>query len=197
MGRLQKWRPSPSMIVAFVALFIAGAGSATAARLITGKQIKNSSITSTDVRNGSLLRRDFRSGQLPRGAQGLPGVAGRAGRDGFGQVSYATGQVTSVTQGNYFFPCPAGLVPTGGDAYVVDNKGTPSEADDEIAPGVDLVGYFYADSGQPDSWGVTVGSNAGPNADLIIEAICANASRTTISSTLAKSGDAKAAKPLE
>ncbi len=73
------------MMVAFVALFVAGAGSATAARLITGKQIKNSSITSTDVRNGSLLRRDFRSGQLPRGPQGLPGAAGRAGATASGR----------------------------------------------------------------------------------------------------------------
>ena len=85
MGRFRGLRPSPSMMVAFVALFVAGAGTATAAKLITGKQIKNSSITSTDVRNGSLLRKDFRSAQLPRGPQGLPGVAGRAGRDGFGQ----------------------------------------------------------------------------------------------------------------
>ena len=189
MARFIRRRPSPSMIVAFVALFVAGAGSATAARLITGKQIKNSSITSTDVRNGSLLRKDFRSGQLPRGAQGLPGTSGRAGRDGFGQVTYVTGEVKDVTSGDFFFPCPAGLVPVGGDAYAVD-------AQEDIVPGADIAEYFYAsNSTVPDAWGATLGAGAG-NVDLIIEAICANSSRTSVSGGSTKSGGAKPAKPL-
>jgi hypothetical protein len=183
------------MMVAFVALFVAGAGSATAARLITGKQIRNSSITSTDVRNGSLLRRDFRSGQLPRGPQGLPGAAGRAGRDGFGQVTYASGVVTDVTSGDYFFGCPAGLVPTGGDAYAFDDQNTPATSDDEIVPGVPIADFFYADnSAVPNAWGATIDAT-GVDVDLIIEPICANASRTTVSSAPTKSGGAKPAKP--
>jgi hypothetical protein len=178
------------MAVAFAALFVAGAGTVEAARLITGKQIKNSSITSTDVRNGSLLRRDFRSGQVPRGPQGLPGAAGRAGRDGFGQVTYATGQVKDVTSGDFFFPCPAGLVPVGGDAYAVD-------ASDDIVPSADIAEYFYASSSTtPNAWGATLGAGAG-NVDLIIEAVCANASRTTVSSLAAKTGGSTPAKPLK
>lgn len=191
MARFARWRPSPSMIIAFVALFVAGAGSATAARLITGKQIKNSSITSKDVRNGSLLRRDFRSGQLPRGPQGLPGAPGRAGRDGFGQVAYATGEVSSAAAGAYYFACPPGLVPVGGDAYAVNTTG-------QIVPGIAIVDYFYASPGSatPNAWAATI-DPGGANVDLIIEAICANASRATISSTAARSGGAKPAKPRE
>ena len=197
MGRLERWRPSPSMVVAFVALFIAGAGTATAARLITGKQIKNSSITSTDVRNGSLLRRDFRSGQLPRGPQGLPGASGRAGRDGFGQVTYTTGEVIDFADGpDFFHDCPQGLVAIGGDAYALDDKGTPSPNDDDILPSVPVADYFYAAPGSsvPNAWGATVGAGVGGNVSLIIEAICSNASRVTAAA--AKSGDAKPAKPL-
>jgi hypothetical protein len=180
------------MIVAFVALFVAGAGSATAARLITGKQIKNSSITSKDVRNGSLMRRDFKSGQLPRGPQGLPGAAGRAGRDGFGQVTYTTGEVTDFANGpSYYWACPAGLVPIGGDAYAVD----PS---DQIVPGVEIVDYFYTATGSsvPNAWAATINAG-GQDVDLVIEAICANSSRTTIGSAPGKSGGAKPAKPLK
>ena len=189
MGRFRGLRPSPSMMVAFVALFVAGAGTATAAKLITGKQIKNSSITSTDVRNGSLLRKDFRSAQLPRGPQGLPGLAGRAGRDGFGQVTYASGVVEDVTTGDFFFGCPTGLVPTGGDAYAVNGL-------DEIVPGVDIADYFYANNSTvPNAWAATVSNTTGTNVDLIIEVICANASRTTTSNVPAKSGGAKPAKP--
>jgi hypothetical protein len=178
------------MIVAFVALFVAGAGSATAARLITGKQIKNSSITSTDVKNGSLLRRDFRSSQLPRGPQGLPGASGRAGRDGFGQVTYGSGEVKDVTSGDFYFGCPAGLVPVGGDAYAVGDL-------DEIVPGAAIAEYFYANNSTvPNAWGATLGAGSG-NVDLIIEVICANASRASVGSVAAKSGGAKPAKPLE
>ena len=195
MGRFKGLRPSPAMMVAFVALFVAGAGSATAAKLITGKQIKNSSITSKDVRNGSLLRKDFRSAQLPRGPQGLPGIAGRAGRDGFGQVTYTSGVVENVTSGDYFFPCPAGLVPTGGDAYAFDDQNTVDPTDDAIVPGIPIADYFYADnSAVPNAWAATITIGA-EDVDLIIEAICANASRTTISSTPTKSGGAKPAKP--
>ena len=46
-------------------LLVAGlAGGATAAKLITGKQIKNSTIRSVDVKNGSLTGADVRAGSL-------------------------------------------------------------------------------------------------------------------------------------
>jgi hypothetical protein len=46
---LQRLRPSPAMVVALIAILVAGAGSATAARLITGKQIKNGSVGTADL----------------------------------------------------------------------------------------------------------------------------------------------------
>ena len=199
MGRFKGLRPSPSMMVAFVALFVAGAGTATAAKVITGKQIKNSSITSNDVKNGSLLRKDFKSAQLPRGPQGLPGLAGRAGRDGFGQVTYTAGEVLDVAPGaapsDHFFSCPAGLVPVGGDAYAFDDKSTPATDDDEIVPCVDIAEYFYAEGSTPNAWAATIDNDTLQTVDLIIEVICANASRTSISGAPTKSGGAKPAKP--
>jgi hypothetical protein len=92
--------PSAPMLVAWFALFAALAGSPLAApvrdgavRLITGKQIKNGSVTSADVKNRSLTRRDFRRGALaspgggaaipgPAGAQGPAGATGPAGPEG-------------------------------------------------------------------------------------------------------------------
>ena len=95
MEGIRRWRPSPALVIAFIALFVAGAGTATAARLISGRSIKNNSVTGRDIRNnslgngdvknGSLLRRDFRRGQLPAGAQG---PAGRNGANGFGVLRY-------------------------------------------------------------------------------------------------------------
>ena len=53
-------RPSPALVIALIALFVAGAGSATAARLISGRSIKNNSVTGRDIRNGSLGTGDVR-----------------------------------------------------------------------------------------------------------------------------------------
>jgi len=78
-------RQSPSMIVAMLALFVAMGGTAIAASsiLITGKQIKNSSITGADVKNKSLTPKDFRgSVRGPRGLRGLTGAPGAPGAKG-------------------------------------------------------------------------------------------------------------------
>jgi hypothetical protein len=60
----RKLIPSPAMVVALVALIAASAGGATAATLISGKQIRNSSITSADIKNRSLRQVDLNKGVL-------------------------------------------------------------------------------------------------------------------------------------
>ena len=78
-------------ILACVAVaLIVGTTSATAATLITGKQIKNGSITGQDLKNGSVkgadLAQGIRSRLQPVGAQGggvpIPGAAGAKGETG-------------------------------------------------------------------------------------------------------------------
>jgi hypothetical protein len=98
------------MGVALAAIVIASTGSATAATLITGGQVRNSSLSGADVRDesltgkdvknlgtgdvkdGTLLAKDFRAGQLPgangtgavgpRGEQGPTGARGETGAAG-------------------------------------------------------------------------------------------------------------------
>lgn len=90
---LSKFRSSAPMLVALLALgfavggesFVANA-STGAVHLITGKDIKNSSLTGKDVKDsslttsdlkdGSLLAIDFKTGQLPTGPQGPKGDKG-------------------------------------------------------------------------------------------------------------------------
>jgi hypothetical protein len=92
-------------VVATLALFVALGGSATAAVLITGKNVKNNSLTGVDVKNGSLrsadikdgdlLAKDFKAGQLPAGAtgpQGIPGPKGETGEAGPKGETGATGE---------------------------------------------------------------------------------------------------------
>jgi hypothetical protein len=52
-------RPSPAMVVALLALFVALDGPATAARLIDGRSIKRNSITTSQVRNRTLGTQDL------------------------------------------------------------------------------------------------------------------------------------------
>jgi hypothetical protein len=74
------------MVVAFMlGLVIATAGTATAARLITGKQIKDGSVTTRDLSKGvrGLLAKSGTPGPAgPRGTRGEPGPSsGPAGGD--------------------------------------------------------------------------------------------------------------------
>ncbi len=80
-------RPSPAMVVACIALFVAAGGTSYAAvklpkNSVGSAQIKSNSVTSAKVKNGSLRKGDFAAGQLPAGAQGLQGPQGLRGLDG-------------------------------------------------------------------------------------------------------------------
>ena len=63
-------------------LFILLGGSAYAATAITGKEVRDGSLTSADVKDHSLRARDFRAGQLPSGPKGDTGPAGTKGDPG-------------------------------------------------------------------------------------------------------------------
>lgn len=80
-------RPSPSMIVALVALSVALGGTGYAAiklpsNSVGTKQLKRNAVTGSKVRDHSLLVKDFASGQIPKGPAGSPGQAGVQGAKG-------------------------------------------------------------------------------------------------------------------
>src|SRR3954462_7620379 len=68
-------RPSPALAVAACACVIACAGSATAASLITGAQIRNGSLTGADVRDRSRRGRDVAANALT--GRNIKGLSGR------------------------------------------------------------------------------------------------------------------------
>ncbi|MEA2272777.1 MAG: hypothetical protein QOI98_1485 [Solirubrobacteraceae bacterium] len=80
MRRLFQLKSPWVLVCACLGGALAGAGGATATVLITGAQIKDSSITGRDIKNKSLTRADFRG--LARGPRGLPGATGAAGLTG-------------------------------------------------------------------------------------------------------------------
>jgi hypothetical protein len=144
MRRLVSHRPSPAMVVAFIAL-LAALGSSAYAQLtiprnsVGNAQLKRNAVTSSKVRNGSLLRRDFRAGQLPRGPRGPQGPQGPQGPEGPRGLTGERGPVgergpagppgqpgaTNVTvtvgpagTGNSIATCPVGTRATGGGGVV-------------------------------------------------------------------------------
>lgn len=89
LGRRLRNAGRSSVAVAAVALCVGAGGSAVAAKLITGKDVRNSSLTGADIRNKSLTRKDFR-GSI-RGARGPQGPAGPSGATGSAGAAGATG----------------------------------------------------------------------------------------------------------
>jgi hypothetical protein len=90
---------TPAMTILVVVLAVGG--TATAARLITGKDIRNNSITGKDIRNKSLTAADFRGSvagapgatgpEGPQGPGGATGPGGPTGPSGTTGPSGATG----------------------------------------------------------------------------------------------------------
>jgi hypothetical protein len=92
-------RPSPAMVVACLALFVALGGTSVAAvsqlaprnsvgtaqlrnGAVTGVKIRNNAVTSAKVANRSLRLVDFALNQIPKGPAGPQGPAGPAGPAG-------------------------------------------------------------------------------------------------------------------
>ena len=65
--KLRRFVPSPAMVVALTALFLALGGSAYAL-VVTGKTIRNNTVTGKDIRNGTLKARDVKNDSLGGGA---------------------------------------------------------------------------------------------------------------------------------
>jgi hypothetical protein len=93
MTRIGFMRPSPPMVVAFVALLVALAGTSYAAiqlpaNSVGTKQLKKNAVNGKKVKNRSLKAADFAAGQLPKGPkgdqgpQGVQGVQGAKGEKG-------------------------------------------------------------------------------------------------------------------
>jgi hypothetical protein len=105
-------KPSPAMVVALVALFVALSGTSYAAltlprNSVGPEQIRNNAVTGPKVKAGSLAASDFKSSERlrlrgPRGSVGATGAAGPAGQPGPAGAVGPPGPaalVTTLTEG--------------------------------------------------------------------------------------------------
>lgn len=78
MSKLKGMKPSGSMIVAMIALIAALGGTAYAAATISGKDIKNNTVTSGRIKNKTLKTKDLSD----KARNELKGATGPAGPQG-------------------------------------------------------------------------------------------------------------------
>ena len=133
MRLVERFKASPALVVASLALLVALTGTSVAAvqqlprNSVGAQQVKKNAITTKKIRNGTLLRADFRRGQLPRGLRGLRGAAGPAGQRGPSDVrQIADGTATAwsaafATQRSLSLPVGSWLVTA---TLGVDSNGT-------------------------------------------------------------------------
>jgi hypothetical protein len=94
LAKLRTCRPSHATVVAYLALFTALGGSAYAVATITGKDIKNRSITKIDIKKNNLTGREIlerQLGRVPRARR-----ARRAGTAGTATSALSAGTATSA-----------------------------------------------------------------------------------------------------
>jgi hypothetical protein len=104
---MRRFRVSPSLVLALVAVVLSVTGTAVAAKLITGKQIKDGSISSKDL---SKAVRDQLSKAASPGAPGVKGERGDAGAKGEQGAPGAQGPGAVRLQG--FLPRPSSIDPS-------------------------------------------------------------------------------------
>jgi hypothetical protein len=181
MRRLK--RISPGWLIATALLVVSMTGSATAARLITGADIKNNSITGADIRDRSITAADLSASARnrlrgPQGAPGAPGPAGPAGPAGPPGPPGPQGPAGGVAATVDALGPEIAVGPLGSDTSVQASKA-------ECPSGTVVVGggyrggvrLFIAVAMKSGNGYFVIAVNAGPLTESIqAQAICASSS---------------------
>jgi hypothetical protein len=169
-------RALPALLLTAVVLAVAFAGGATAANLITGKQIKNNTVTTQDIKNASLKGADVKNGSLgeadltaaAKGKLNAPSVAGY-------EVRSSTVEVGTAGQETVFVACTPGKIAlSGGGSW----ETTEFDAVIQESAPQKVIGDFFAPAkpNHADAWRITGGHNGLDAADLTAWVICVDPS---------------------
>lgn len=145
----RKLIPSSSMVVAVIALLVAMSGSAVAASLITGEQIKDGTIQTKDLSKKTRVKLASASGgergpagpSGQQGERGANGSAGQNGRDGVSQalVRRVENEVGAHSSGVAVAHCLSGEEAIGGGGSIdgVDalQQTAPASGEDAASEG--------------------------------------------------------------
>ncbi len=162
-------RTLPVLIAAAVLLVAALAGTATAAKLLTGKDIKDNSITTQDIRNKGISAKDLKSGLV--GKINAPAFTGY-------EVVTESALVGSGSQDTVFVACTAGKVAVSGGGTFEDTSvetALVSSVPQKVIRG-DSNLFAPADPGFADGWALTAQHNGLDPQDLEAFVICVDPS---------------------
>ena len=167
-------RALPALLLTAIVLAVAFAGGATAAKLITGKNIKNNTVSTQDIKNNSLKGKDVKDGALGeadlngtvKGKLNAPNVVGY-------EVKSTKVEVGTAGQATVFVACTKGKVALGGGGTW---ETTEFDAVIQESAPQKVIGDFFApaDPDFADAWRVTGQHNGLDPADLTAYVICVN-----------------------
>ena len=125
MSRILNRRPSPAMVVALIALFVAmgGVSYGVATGSIDGREIKNSTIKTGDLRNNDIRGTDIRRGTITGSDVGSNALSGAdISESSLGKVASAS-RADSATTAN-----SAGTANTANSANTANTANTANSA---------------------------------------------------------------------
>ena len=192
-GKLR--RPSPALVIACLALFVALGGTGYAAfklpkNTVGTKQLKKNAVHNSDiaknavtgskVKDGTLGSSDFAPGTLLQGPPGVNGTNGTNGTNGAAKVTYRTFLANFAGNGalgEAGASCNTGEKLIGGGGGWVDNANPPTQY--ELTGTVSDSGPATAgdapiqENDTPGEWHVSGKNTTGGNARMLAYAVCA------------------------
>lgn len=158
--------PSPAMVVAFIALFVALGGTGYAATQLVSKEA-----TASKKAKAKRGPRGPRGKRGPAGPAGPIGPAGAPGKDAFGSLVYKSHEVANPkeTQSYVEVSCDPGEHVVGGGIW--GSQGSPGQNINSSFPSN---GDGEGDSGNT-AWAGYVNNESTINGSIVAFAICAKA----------------------
>lgn len=177
-----------ALLAAAVLLVVAMAGSATAAALITGKDVKNGSLTGKDVKassltakqvkDGSLGGADVKDGALAEGDLSA-GVKGKLNAPNVAGYEVVTGSAMVESDGDStaYVACTAGKIAVGGGGSFESDITSAIEGTTPMkAIRGDAILYAPADPGFADAWAVSGHNGSVELRELTAYVVCVDPS---------------------
>jgi hypothetical protein len=137
-------RPSPALLIACLALFVALTGTSVAVSNALPKnsvgtaQLKNNAVVSSKVKDGSLKAADFAAGQLPAGQPGPKGDPGPQGpSDAYGVFRNGPVQTSTPMTTIAYLSLPPGKYAIFAKAYFSNTGAVGASMNCQLVAGAD------------------------------------------------------------